>query len=81
MFNSSGLRGRERERGIIAHECIVSFIQHRSFETLCSLNVINSSQFDTGISCKDFKLPSVVQVIQNCIGHKVTRGQAFVLDA
>lgn len=60
--NLSGLRGRG---GFIVHERIVSFIKHKSLKTLCSLNVIIFSQFDTGINCKDSKLPSVVQAIQN----------------
>jgi hypothetical protein len=57
-----------RGRGIIAHERIVSFIQDKSLEALCSLNVIIYSKFYTGI-----KLPSIIQVIQNASTTKLQR--------
>lgn len=69
------------EREELLHTSVVFHSSNiKSFETLCSLNVINSSQFDSKISCKNSKLSSIVQVIRYVWATKLQGVKLFVLD-
>ena len=76
---NNGWRGKgSREREIIAKRAYLSIIQRKSFEIICSMEVVSVSLFDTGINFKDPNLfsPSHFRLLN----HKPIRSRVFVLN-